>query len=64
MHGRAHQAERARWLQWTILDYEQRAYAHQPPYGDYAVVTKADGELVGLVGLVPRPDWPTQPLAP
>jgi RimJ/RimL family protein N-acetyltransferase len=46
-------AERARWLTWTVLDYEQRKLAHQPPYGDYAIVLKRSNELVGLVGLVP-----------
>jgi [ribosomal protein S5]-alanine N-acetyltransferase len=46
-------AERARWLTWTILDYEQRRLAHQPPYGDYAIVLRRRNQLVGLVGLVP-----------
>jgi RimJ/RimL family protein N-acetyltransferase len=46
-------AERARWLNWTVLDYEQRRLAHQPPYGDYAIVLKRTNQLVGLVGLVP-----------
>jgi [ribosomal protein S5]-alanine N-acetyltransferase len=46
-------AERARWLNWTVLDYEQRRLAHQPPYGDYAIVLKHTNQLVGLVGLVP-----------
>jgi RimJ/RimL family protein N-acetyltransferase len=45
--------ERATWLTWTILDYEQRRLAHQPPYGDYAIVLRRTNELVGLVGLVP-----------
>src|SRR4051794_28064949 len=46
-------AERARWLDWIIADYEQRALLHQPPYGEYAVERTAGGQLVGLVGLVP-----------
>jgi RimJ/RimL family protein N-acetyltransferase len=46
-------AERARWLQWTVLDYEQRRLAHQPPYGEYAVALRNSGAVVGLVGLVP-----------
>jgi RimJ/RimL family protein N-acetyltransferase len=46
-------AARARWLTWTVLDYEQRRLANQPPYGEYAVVLKRTGKLVGLVGLVP-----------
>lgn len=44
---------RARWLQWTILDYEFRRRAHQPGYGEYAVARRDTDELVGLVGLVP-----------
>jgi RimJ/RimL family protein N-acetyltransferase len=46
-------AERARWLTWTILAYEQRQLAHQPPYGEYGIVLNRSSELVGLVGLVP-----------
>lgn len=49
-------AERARWLDWTLLDYEQRALAMQPPYGEYAIEARtgpAAGRVVGLVGLVP-----------
>jgi RimJ/RimL family protein N-acetyltransferase len=46
-------ADRARWLDWTIADYEQRALVHQPPYGEYAVALVETGQLVGLVGLVP-----------
>ena len=39
------------WLRWTVLGYAQYAELHQPPYGERAVTR--DGELVGLVGLVP-----------
>jgi RimJ/RimL family protein N-acetyltransferase len=46
-------ADRARWLDWTIADYEQRALVHQPPYGEYAVELVETGQLIGLVGLVP-----------
>jgi RimJ/RimL family protein N-acetyltransferase len=45
--------DRARWLQWTALDYEQRRRVHQPAYGEYAVELRSTGETVGLVGLVP-----------
>jgi ribosomal-protein-alanine N-acetyltransferase len=45
-------AERARWLEWTVLGYEQRRRLHQPPYGEYAVVLRSTGELIGLAGLV------------
>lgn len=44
---------RARWLRWTILDYEFRRRAHQPGYGEYAVARRDAGDLIGLVGLVP-----------
>lgn len=30
-------AERAQWLQWAVLNYEQLAKLRQPPYGDRAV---------------------------
>jgi len=46
-------AERARWLEWTVLGYGQHRRMHQPPYGDYGIVLKCTGEIVGLVGLVP-----------
>jgi RimJ/RimL family protein N-acetyltransferase len=45
--------DRGRWLDWTILDYEQRQRVHQPPYGEYVVELTHTGEVVGLVGLVP-----------
>ncbi|MDQ3454444.1 MAG: GNAT family N-acetyltransferase [Actinomycetota bacterium] len=44
---------RARWLDWTVLDYEFRRRAHQPGYGEYGVALRDTDELVGLVGLVP-----------
>ncbi len=45
--------DRARWLDWTVLDYEFRRRAWQPPYGEYGVDLTETGALVGLVGLVP-----------
>jgi hypothetical protein len=45
--------ERAEWLQWTVLNYEQLARLHQPPYGDRAIVLKATGRLIGAGGFVP-----------
>lgn len=44
---------RERWLQWTVLSYEQLARLYQPPYGDRAVALRATGELVGAVGYAP-----------
>jgi RimJ/RimL family protein N-acetyltransferase len=46
-------AARRRWLEWTVLGYEQLAYLRQPPYGDRAVALRSTGELAGACGLVP-----------
>lgn len=46
-------AARERWLQWTVLSYEQLAALYQPPYGDRAVTLRATGELIGAVGFTP-----------
>jgi ribosomal-protein-alanine N-acetyltransferase len=43
----------ARWLEWTILSYEQHARLYQPPYGDRAITLRASGELIGAVGYSP-----------
>ena len=45
--------ERAEWLQWAVLNYEQLARLYQPPYGDRAIVLKATGQLIGACGFVP-----------
>jgi ribosomal-protein-alanine N-acetyltransferase len=45
--------ERAHWLEWTVLNYEQLAMLNQPPYGDRAIVLKATGKLIGSCGYVP-----------
>lgn len=47
------QAARAQWLQWTVINYTQLARLRQPPYGDRAVVLKANGHLIGACGFVP-----------
>lgn len=46
-------AERSRWLEWSVLNYEQLAKLNQPPYGDRAIVLKATGTLIGSCGYVP-----------
>jgi RimJ/RimL family protein N-acetyltransferase len=46
-------AERAQWLQWTVLNYVQLAKLFQPPYGDRAVTLRSTGQLVGACGFVP-----------
>jgi len=50
---------RRRWLEWTVLAYEQLANLHQPPYNDRAIVERETRELIGLCGLVPclGPYW-------
>ncbi|HEY0607179.1 MAG TPA: GNAT family N-acetyltransferase [Herpetosiphonaceae bacterium] len=45
--------ERRRWLEWSVLNYEQLAKMYQPPYGDRAVVLCSDGTLIGACGYVP-----------
>lgn len=45
--------ERATWLRWTVLGYEQLARLHQPPFSDRAVVLKATGAIIGACGLAP-----------
>jgi ribosomal-protein-alanine N-acetyltransferase len=51
--GATTREQRRDWLQWTVLGYAQLAWMYQPPYGERAIVLKASGALVGLVGLVP-----------
>ncbi|HEY2589847.1 MAG TPA: GNAT family N-acetyltransferase [Tepidisphaeraceae bacterium] len=51
--GPAPRTERQAWLEWTVRNYRALADLRQPPYGDYAVTLKADGRVVGSVGLVP-----------
>jgi len=46
-------AQRRRWLEWSVLNYEQLAGLYQPPYGDRGVALKATGELIGACGYVP-----------
>lgn len=43
----------ARWFEWTIQSYDQLALLRQPPYGERAIIARATGAFVGLVGLVP-----------
>ena len=45
--------ERQRWLQWTVLAYDQLALLHQPPYGDRAIVLERTEELIGACGYAP-----------
>jgi RimJ/RimL family protein N-acetyltransferase len=45
--------QRREWLQWTVLNYQQLARLHQPPYGERAIVLKQENRLIGAVGFVP-----------
>src|SRR5579884_2314162 len=45
--------QRASWLRWTVLGYDELEKLYQPPYGDRAVVRKDDGRLIGACGYVP-----------
>ncbi|MBA3236740.1 MAG: GNAT family N-acetyltransferase [Parachlamydiaceae bacterium] len=46
-------SERERWLQWTLLSYEQFSKLNQPPYGERAIVHKDSNKLIGICGYVP-----------
>ena len=45
--------ERGRWLQWTVLGYDELARLYQPPYGDRAIVLKSTQQVIGACGFVP-----------
>ncbi len=45
--------ERRRWLEWTVLSYEELARLYQPPYGERAVALRETGEIIGACGYVP-----------
>jgi RimJ/RimL family protein N-acetyltransferase len=51
--GATTRAGRERWLQWTVLGYEQLALLNQPPYGERAMTLKTTGEVIGACGFVP-----------
>jgi len=44
---------RKKWLEWTILGYEQFANLYLPPYGERAICLRPNGPLIGAIGLVP-----------
>lgn len=45
--------DRRRWLEWSVLNYEELAKMYQPPYGDRAVVLRESATLIGACGYVP-----------
>ena len=42
--------ERERWLQWTVLGYDELARLYQPPYGDRAMVLMSTQQVIGACG--------------
>jgi [ribosomal protein S5]-alanine N-acetyltransferase len=44
---------RRAWLHWQSVNYAGLASVGQPPYGDRAIMRRADGRMIGMVGLVP-----------
>ena len=49
----ANRSRREAWLTWSAANYDQLAGLMQPPYGDRAIVSRDDGRVLGVVGLVP-----------
>lgn len=45
--------ERVEWLQWCALSYRWLDRLKQPPFGDYAIVERETGNVVGACGYVP-----------
>jgi RimJ/RimL family protein N-acetyltransferase len=46
-------ARRRSWLIWAVANTRELARLNQPPLGERAVIERASGVFVGLVGLVP-----------
>ncbi|HLI67277.1 MAG TPA: GNAT family N-acetyltransferase [Caulobacteraceae bacterium] len=44
---------RRSWLYWSVDNSRELARLHQPPLGERAVIDRASGRFVGLVGFVP-----------
>lgn len=41
------------WLRWTIDSYRELAQLGQPPYADYALELRSNGDFIGAAGIVP-----------
>ena len=46
-------ARRKSWIAWAIDSDREFARLHQPPLGERAVVERASGAFIGMVGFVP-----------
>ncbi len=44
---------RRSWFEWAVVNTRELARLYQPPLGDRAIVERATGAFVGLVGYVP-----------
>ncbi|HXQ12423.1 MAG TPA: GNAT family protein [Caulobacteraceae bacterium] len=44
---------RRSWLYWAVDNTRELARLHQPPLGERAIIDRATGQFVGLVGFVP-----------
>ena len=44
---------RRSWFEWAVANTRELARLYQPPLGDRAIIDRANGDFVGLVGYVP-----------
>jgi len=44
---------RRSWFEWAVVNARELARLYQPPLGDRAIIERATGAFVGLVGYVP-----------
>ncbi len=44
---------RRNWFEWAVVNTRELARLYQPPLGERAVIDRATGEFVGVVGYVP-----------
>jgi len=44
---------RRSWLEWAVVNTRELARLYQPPLGERAIIERATGDFVGVVGYVP-----------
>jgi RimJ/RimL family protein N-acetyltransferase len=44
---------RRSWFEWAVVNSRELARLYQPPLGERAIIDRATGDLVGIVGYVP-----------